>query len=116
VAVVADQAAAYWTNTAGEVMRLPLDGGTATVLAVGQSPLPALAVDETSVYWINTAASFNSPGATAGVLKVPIDGGPVTAIPDPDGGGFTGLAIDDTSLYLLLQSNETTSVLKVTPK
>ncbi len=117
LAVVADQAAAYWTNSGGDVMRLPLDGGKATVLALGQSPLPqALAVDETSVYWINQSTSYNSPGATAGVLKVPIGGGPVTAIPNPDGGAFQGLAIDDTSLYLLLQVDQSTSVLKVTPK
>jgi hypothetical protein len=116
VAVVADQAAAYWTNTAGDVTRLPLDGGKPTVLAIGQSPIPALAVDETSVYWINAGGGFNGPGTTSGVVKVPTDGGPVTTIPSPDGGSFNGLAIDDTSLYLLLQGHPSTALLKVTPK
>jgi hypothetical protein len=115
LAVVADQAAAYWTNSAGEVKRLPLDGGKPTVLAAGQTPIAALAVDESSVYWINLSGTCSVPGAPCGVLKVPIDGGPVTVIPSPDGGAFDGLAVDDTSLYLLVQSSST-SIVKVTPK
>lgn len=114
VAVVADQAAAYWTNTAGEVERLPLDGGKATVLALTQSPFRGLAVDESSVYWLDS--NFTVPGSMGSMLKVAIDGGPVTVMPAPDGGSFGGLAIDDTSLYLLLDDYRSTSVVKVTPK
>jgi hypothetical protein len=118
VAVVADREAAYWTNSAGNVMRLPLDGGTGTVLAFGQTPGPGLAVDETSVYWVNFNTGINSAdGGTAGLMKVAIDGGPVTAIPVPgQRATFQGLAIDDTSLYVLVSQYATTTVVKITPK
>ena len=117
-AVVADQEAAYWTNTAGNVMRLPLDGGTATALALGQTPGPGLAVDETSVYWVNFNTGINSAdGGTASLMKVAIDGGPVTEIPIPGQRAlFQGLAIDDTSLYVLVEQYATTTVVKITPK
>jgi hypothetical protein len=39
--------------SAGSLMRAPLDGGTPTVLATGQSVPMAIAVDGTSVYWVN---------------------------------------------------------------
>jgi hypothetical protein len=115
LSVLADTEAAYWTNSAGDVMRLPLDGGKPTVLALGQSPVPGLALDEASVYWINSGYS-GVPGTVGGVLKVPIDGGALTAIPNPDGGAYQSLAIDETSLYLLLSAGQSTSLVKVTPK
>jgi hypothetical protein len=55
----------------GRVMKVPIDGGTPTVLANGQSEPTYIAVDFASVYWIN-----HGDGT---VMTTPIVGGaPVT--------------------------------------
>jgi cysteine-rich repeat protein len=59
-----DSTHVYWTNSnGGEVMKVPLGGGTPVVLASGQAGPRDIAVDSTHVYWTN-----ESPGE---VMKVP---------------------------------------------
>ena len=50
-------------NQGGEVMKVPLGGGTPTTLASGQSTPMGVAVDATSVDWTNT-------GSGGSVMKV----------------------------------------------
>ena len=50
-AIAVDATSVYWTNksSVGGVMKVPLGGGSPTILASGQSV--GIAVDATSVYW-----------------------------------------------------------------
>jgi hypothetical protein len=53
-----DATSLYFTNigatSANAVVRQPLDGGAPTTLVTGQSAPEGIAVDATSVYWVNT--------------------------------------------------------------
>jgi hypothetical protein len=91
---VVDSTNVYWTTTGykrgnsstsfGTVMKAPLSGGTPTVLASGiaydwlapvSSP-PAIAVDDTSVYWVNVGTTVGpNPVADGAVMKVALGGG-----------------------------------------
>jgi hypothetical protein len=68
-----DGAWLYWANTgAGEVLRLPLDGGMADALASGQDQPTALALGEAELFW-------NNLGSRA-IIRVSLDGGAPTAV------------------------------------
>jgi hypothetical protein len=71
-----DSTNVYWTQSlasGGSIMRAPKGGGTAVLLASGQSAPRIPVLDATSVYWIN-----NSP--PGGLMKVAIGGGAPTAL------------------------------------
>jgi hypothetical protein len=64
-AIAADATNIYWTNYGdvngdgnGTVMKLPLQGGTPTVIASQQGHPYAIAVDSTSVYWSTIGDGF----------------------------------------------------------
>ena len=47
-----DATSVYWPSTnSGDVMTVPISGGTPTTLAVGEAARHGLAIDSTSVYW-----------------------------------------------------------------
>lgn len=68
--VVVDTLNVYWAQN-GQVLGMPLAGGSAVVLADQQSLPHGLAVDGTFVYWLSTDGS---------VMKAPIAGGPWTEL------------------------------------
>ena len=59
--VAIDDTNAYWVDQGGDVMKVPLVGGTPVILALQRASSAALAVDATSVYF----------RATTGIVKVP---------------------------------------------
>jgi hypothetical protein len=88
-----DANSVYWTTSGGTVMKGPLARGTTKTLASGQGGPGALAVDATSVYWVN-----KDDGT---VMKVPVDGGTPVRL-DPGTGrpsGWSGIAVDATNVY-----------------
>jgi hypothetical protein len=104
--IAVDAANVYWTMNgatdpgAGAVMQVPIGGGTATTLASGQAPPLAIAVDNTSVYWLSADR----------ILNVPIGGGSATTL--VSGQSPSAIAVDATSLYWANGD----SVMKLTPK
>jgi hypothetical protein len=93
-----DSASVYWTSAGspggnGAVMKVPLAGGTPVTIASSGNFLPAIAVDSTSVYWVDVHA-----GA---VMKVPLAGGtPITLASTVDTAGLgRGIAVDANSVY-----------------
>jgi hypothetical protein len=95
--VVVDSNSVYYASIGGTswndpqaVMKVPLLGGTPTILASGQTIIDGMAVDATSVYWTN-------PGA---IMKVPLLGGSTTMV--ASGGQIYSqgdVAVDGTSVY-----------------
>jgi hypothetical protein len=87
LALAVDATSVYWTTAgplgtiglpppyAGTVMRVGIDGGTPQTIASGQNIPLGIAVDATSVIWVNWALS--SPGS---VMKAPIAGGNLTTL------------------------------------
>jgi hypothetical protein len=67
-------------------MKVPLTGGTPTLLAAGQTYVHGIAVDSTNVYWA-TGGSINA---------VPLNGGSVVMLASEGG---TEIAVDATSVY-----------------
>jgi sugar lactone lactonase YvrE len=104
-----DATSVYWTGLAvpaeGIVMKVPLNGGTATVLASAQAKPYTIAVDAASVYWAN----YND----GTIMKVPIGGGAIVKLVSgqPVAPGSTGIAVDATSVYWTTGSGG--SVMKV---
>lgn len=72
--VAVDEHFVYWTTflPSGGVFKAPLVGGTIQNLATGHGRPAAIAVDHTSVYWINMDQG--------GVMRVPIAGGGSTQL------------------------------------
>jgi len=54
-----DGTSVYWTNSAsvGSVMKAPLGGGASTTLVSGRFYPDAIAVDATSIYWMDGGKS-----------------------------------------------------------
>jgi hypothetical protein len=86
-----DDTSVYWTEqTAGAVMKVPLTGGTPSVVTTANSPWD-IALDATNVYWTSTVD---------GVMKAPKGGGAATALSTPGPTLPTaGIAVNATNVY-----------------
>jgi hypothetical protein len=124
VAIAIDETSVYWAETGcpadvtlpceGAVLKVPKGGGVVTTLATMaptvSAQVSALAIDETTVYWLADA-----------VMSVPLAGGAATtlAMLPPNSTTGPGLAVDSTSLYWTWASHApggAGSVLQLTPK
>ena len=65
--VAIDATRVYWADMSGAVYAAPLSGGTATLLAIGQDNVDAIAVDDSAVYWL-----VNGNGSPGGVMELPL--------------------------------------------
>jgi len=109
----------YWAETQanggppGYVMQTSTGGGTATVLASG-APC-SVAVDATSIYWMDGCTAFDGGNPIGSVMKEPIGGGAATTLASgqtlPASAAYApiGFAVDATSVYWTTSD----SVLKV---
>jgi sugar lactone lactonase YvrE len=75
--VAGDDAATFWVNRGGEVMRLDPTVPSPAVVASGQDQPTAIALDAQSVYWV---ASGSPTGAGGSVVKAPRGGGASTTL------------------------------------
>jgi len=73
-----DETSAYFVGGADGVLKIPLAGGTPTLLTSGSSGalVPSVAIDATNVYWADLAPE----GGSVRVMKVPRNGGTETSV------------------------------------
>ena len=85
----------YWSANGIGIQKIPLGGGTATVLDPKGHGFQ-IAVDSNNVYWTD-AWSDGTEGYK--VNQVAIAGGTTTQLADDDGFGMGGLALDGGTIY-----------------
>ena len=73
----------------GSVVKVPIGGGTPTILTSDSAAIHDIAVDATTVYW-------TYPGGT--VKTIPIGGGTPTTLASVKGQPY-GIAVDATHVY-----------------
>ncbi len=79
-------------------MKVPLGGGTPTVLVSGLVAPHAMAVDATNAYWTSGVGTDANGVGNGEVMKVPLAGGTPTTL--ASGLSFAGaIAVDATSVY-----------------
>jgi hypothetical protein len=117
-----DAAAVYFTEQGlssygGQVISVPLAGGAPTTLASGQAGPNGIAVDATSIYWVNGDEDIAVFPVTGSVVKMPLGGGtPITLASGQ--ANPVAIAVDATSIYYLTEwvNYGTSGVMKLTPK
>lgn len=94
-ALAIDSTNVYWTNEGdGTVNRIPIGGGTLTVMASSQGTPAAIAVDGTNVYWTDTTANaFPTPS----LVRQAIVGGTTFAI--ATSASANSITVDATTVY-----------------
>lgn len=91
--IAVDSANVYWTSQiarSGSVMNVPLAGGTPMTLVPNTGTNPsAIALDPTSVYWIEGGGN---------VMKAPLGGGTPTTLASAQA-PYATIAVDSTNVY-----------------
>jgi hypothetical protein len=91
----------YWVDyLAGTVNQMPIGGGTIKTLATGRDHPIAIAVDATTVYWVD----YGSQPGTGSVSKVSIGGTTITPIATGQTQPWD-LAVDATFVYWTSRTN-----------
>jgi hypothetical protein len=107
--LVVDATNAYFVN-GGNLVKMPLGGGSMVTLATDIGVLGQMAVDSTNLYWTTqdspTGASPSGGPPIGTVNKVPIAGGPPVVLASGQDDSF-GIAVDATTVYWTNQSRET---------
>lgn len=87
LALAVDASSLYWAQMDGDLLKLPLGGGSPSTLASGPGLHAAIAIalSHESVYW-----------APRAVMRVPLDGSPATTVASEEA---TALATDETNVY-----------------
>jgi hypothetical protein len=67
--IAIDATRAYWADGSNSVWTMPLGGGAAITLAVGQNNVVAIAVDAASVYWL---VNGNADTGQGSVMRLPL--------------------------------------------
>ena len=91
--IAVDSTSVYWTDWgSGNVMKVPVNGGTPVTLATGLGPV-GITVNATNVYWVDHTHSS--------VVTVPISGGtPTSLVAGPVGTyGPKAIAMNATTIY-----------------
>jgi hypothetical protein len=103
--LVADATTLYWLDLGnggnGSVNKMPLTGGTVTILAPSLNNPSRIALDATSVYWTDYNGGL--------VNKLPIGGGTVTNLVTLGAPGAAGIALDTANVYFAWGPVSTTS-------
>ena len=112
----------YWTEPLGAaqgpapginpgmVVSVPIGGGPQTVIASGQGSPVSVAVDATSVYWLNQFYEPQTGSLLSGaVMRATLDGGAPTALATGLDEPIGGFAIDSQCVYWTTPGNATTA-------
>jgi hypothetical protein len=89
IAVATDGVNVYWTEAAGSILRVPVNGGTITTLATGLAGIGGIATDGSSL--------FVTQGGS--LLRLSINGGVPTVLVSGRAGVTGRISVDATSLF-----------------
>jgi hypothetical protein len=88
--IAADNSHVYIaTSASGQITSVPVTGGSGTALAATTGSVAELALNGSTLYWLDGA----------GISNVPTAGGTTTQVIEFDGGHPTSFAVDATSVY-----------------